>query len=219
MTWKPFQSKVSPKVLLALLLLEIKALKLRRVFSSFAQKHNLCPLPTISIAQATEFETPNTQGRSGLLFHGRPLHDLPQFPPPVQSSDCWALKEFIALIWPVHLMFHTWWSVCIIPPPIMLKRCQKYNPPCRVVNKRHEKVMFIKLPAVVNSLSWRPQINKDGLLFRQSSNRETREASHSRWNSCENLKGQQKSRYVRKQKWIQINQIAVAYLCVCFKAT
>lgn len=88
-----------------------------------------------------------------------------------------------------------------------------------MVNKPHRKVMFIKLSAVVNSPSWRLQINKDGLLFRRSSNRETLKASHSHWNTRENLRGQQKSRYVLEQKLTPITQIAVPYLCVCLKAT
>ncbi len=72
------------------------------------------------------------------------------------------------------------------------------------------------LPAVVKSPSLRPQINKDRLLFHHSSRREKMKASHSHWTTFEGLRGQQKSRYVKKKKMepTSISKIGVAYLRV-----
>lgn len=71
------------------------------------------------------------------------------------------------------------------------------------------------LPGLVNSPSLRPQINKDGLLFYRSSSRERVKASHSHRTTFEGLRGQQKSRYVKKNtEPTSIREIGVAYLPV-----
>ena len=73
------------------------------------------------------------------------------------------------------------------------------------------------LPALVNSPSLRPQINKDRLLFHRSSSGKQAKASHSHRTTSEGLRGQQESRYVKKKKKTEptsISEIGVAYLPV-----
>lgn len=117
----------------------------------------------------------------------------------------------LLLIFSLSLDYHWWQKYDLAIPSAVIADCDE----C------HRNVTFIKLfpqmktlPDLVNSPSSRPQINKDRLLFHRSSSGERVKASHSHRTTFEGLRGQQKSRYVKKTEPTSISEIGIAYLPV-----